>query len=181
MRYAMKRADYEDLVILGPEDRKAGARHREEVLANEYPKSTPQAVAELRARGLNADPAMLDYLIRKGTIPEPKGGEGRNRGWTRQDIDRAAAHFDAEQEYVPGTVAKMFYNIDPAQDLRAQQKAFAENPHLPPDPSYFVMEIFPGAPGVGLYAEVRYRAMTPKEESEWKSRIEKAKRAQGKR
>ena len=72
----------------------------------------------------------------------------------------------------------MIYNIDPAQDVRAQQEAFAKAPNLPPDPSYFVMTVKPGAPGVSLPAAVSYRRMTHREEAEWQARVTEAKKAQ---
>jgi len=175
MSYALKRDDYEDLFIflegdVAPED-------RDQILAEHYPRTTEAAVGELRTRGLDTDPAALDYLIKKGRIPEPTGGTGRNRRWTREDIEHAAEHLDREAVYVPGTVTRMFLNIDPGQDIRAQREAFEANPHLPPDPDHFVMEIFPGAAGAGLRSHVRYRAMTKAEEREWHARIEAAKAA----
>jgi hypothetical protein len=178
MRYGLKREDYDELMILGPEGIKLPPRQRAEIVAKEYPKSTPKAAMELRSRGLDADPASLDYLIKRGMIPAP-GGEGRNREWLPKHVDAAAAYLDEQQRYVPGTVARMFFNIDPADDVRAQQEAFAANPDLPPDPSYFVMEILPGAPGVGVYSKVRYRRMAKAEEADWRKRIEAAKKAEG--
>ena len=173
MSYALKRTDYEELFLFPEGD--LSPAERERILAQEYPKATAAAAAELRARGLDTDPAGLDYLIKKGRIPEPTGGTGRNRRWTREDIDRAADYLDREQIYVPGTVARMFYNIDPAQDLRAQREAFDANPHLSPNPDLFVMEMLPGAAGVGLRSLVRYRPMTKPEERAWRERIEQAK------
>jgi len=173
MNYAIHRSDYEELFLFPDGD--LSPTEREQILAQEYPKTTPASVTELRTRGLDTDPAGLDYLIKKGRIPEPVGGTGRNRRWTREDIDRAAAHLDHEQIYVPGTVARMFYNIDPAQDLRAQREVFDANPHLPPNPDLFVMEILPGAAGVGMRVQVRYRPMTQTEERTWRERIEHAK------
>lgn len=178
MRYGLRREDYNELMILGPEGMKLPPRQRAEIIAKEYPKSTPQAAAELRSRGLDADPAALDYLIKKGAIPAP-GGEGRNREWSPEHIDAAAEYLDGQGKYVPGAVARMFFNIDPADDIRAQQEVFAANPDLPPDPSYFVMEVLPGAAGVGVYAKVRYRRMTKAEEADWRKRIEAAKKAEG--
>ena len=174
MNYALNRADYEELFIF-PEGDLAPRGVREQILAQEYPKTTEGAVGELRTRGLDTDPAALDYLIKKGRIPEPTGGTGRNRRWTREDIDHAAEHLDREAVYVPGTVMRMFLNLDPGQDIRAQREAFDANPHLPPNPDHFVMEILPGAAGVGLRAQVRYRPMTKTEEREWLAQIEAAK------
>ena len=173
MSYALKRDDYEELFLMPEGD--VAPEDREQILSQHYPKTTEGAVGELRTRGLDTDPAALDYLIKKGRIPEPTGGTGRNRRWTREDIDHAAEHLDREAVYVPGTVTRMFLNIDPGQDIRAQREAFEANPHLPPDPDHFVMEIFPGAAGAGLRSEVRYRAMTKTEERDWHARIEAAK------
>ena len=174
MRYAMERKDYEELVVLGHGETVMGVKledapadQQRKWLEEQYPKSTAQAVQELPTRGLDATAPVLDYLMKKGEIPTP-GGEGRSRKWSKTDIDRAARFMDAEEMYVPGTVARMFYNIDPAQDVRALRMAFRENPAIPPDPSHFVMEIKPGAPGVGVYATVSYRAMTKEEQAAWR-------------
>lgn len=174
MQYALERPDYEELFIF-PEGQLGPPEVREQILAQVYPKTTEAAVAELRTRGLDTDRAALDYLIKRGRVLEPTGGTGRNRRWTREDIDRAAEYLDREAVYVPGTVTRMFLNIDPAQDIRAQREVFEANPHMPPDPDRFVMEISPGAPGAGLRAHVRYRAMTRDEERQWHARIEAAK------
>jgi len=174
MGCTLGRNDYEELMILGEEAMSQPEEVREAIIESEYLKPTQAAALELRARGIDADAAKLDYLIQKGAIPPPSGGSGRNRRWTPEDIDRAYEHLEREGAYVPGAVARMVFNIDAAQDIRAQQRAFAEHPYLPPDPSYFVMEVFPGAPGVGLHSEVRYRPMTADEQwTQW-ARIEEA-------
>ena len=105
-------------------------------------------------------------------------GDGRSRKWGRADIDRVARFMDEEQMYLPGTMARMYHNIDPAQDERALWQAYRDNPHVPPDSGYFVMEIIPGAPGVGIYATVSYRAMTKDEQAQWQRKVKAAKKAQ---
>lgn len=179
MRYTLNRKDYEDLAVLGYGETVMGvnledapADQQKDWLDKEYPKSTAQAALELRARGLDATPAVLGYLIDKGAIPAP-GGEGRSRKWSKGDIDRAARYMDAEQMYLPVTVARMFYNIDPAQDIRALRQALRENPEIT-SPSMLVMEVLPGAPGVGVYATVTYRAMTKEEQAAWRRQVNAA-------
>lgn len=179
MRYAMTRDDYEELCILGQEAQDAPDKVKADIIAKEYPKSTEEAVLELRKRGLNVDRAKLDYLIRKQAISEPRAGTGRNRLWTKRDIDKAARYLDEQQDYVPTAVACMVDNIDPGQDERAFQQVCAENADVHPSRDYFVREVFPGAAGVGLYATVRYRRMTRQEEAEWRQRIAAAKAALG--
>lgn len=181
MRYTLDRKDYEELVELGHGETMMGinledasADQQRQWLDEAYPKSTLQAASELRARGLDASAAVLGYLIDKGTIPAP-GGEGRSRKWDKADIDRVARYMDAEQMYVPGTAARVFYNIDPAQDIRAQRKALRENPEIT-SPAMLVMEILPGAPGAGVHATVTYRAMTKEEQAAWRRRVNAATR-----
>ena len=130
-----------------------------------------------RWQGLDAKAPVLDYLIKKRAILSP-GGEGRSRQWSQADIDRMARYMDTEQMYVPGTVARMFYNIDPAQDVRAQRAALREHPELEAHPEMLVMEIKPGAPGLGIYSTVSYRAMTKEEQVEWRRKVMAAKKAQ---
>jgi len=187
MGYALQRKDYEELVVLGHGETYLGVRledapaeDQRKWLDGEYPKSTEQGVLELRARGLDATGAVIEYLIRKGEI-KPPGGEGRNRKWSRADIDRLADYLDERQVYVPGTAARAFYNIDPAQDMRALRKAFRDNPEIPPNPDLLVMEIKPGAAGLGIRATVSYRAMTRDEQAEWRRKVSAAQRAEGKR
>jgi hypothetical protein len=178
MRYALSRADYEELFVL-PSGGAAGAAQeaKDAALGREYPKSTEAAANELRTRGLDARAHIIDYLIKKGVVRGPKG-EGRNRKWAPEDIDAVAEYMDTEGMYVPGTVARMFYDIDPGQDIRAEREAFRKNPDLPMDSSYFIMTIKPGAAGLGLRATVSYRRMTAKEEAEWQARMAEAKKAQ---
>ena len=185
MRYAMNRRDYELLMVQDEGEKyidelgeKAAAEMRAKFLADEYPKSTAAVVEELRTRGLDVREPVVEYLLRKGEIPAPSGGDGRNRKWTPADIDCLAEYLEAREMWVPGTVARMFYNIDPGQDIRALRQAFRENPDVVPDPDYFVMEIVPGAAGAGVYATVRYRRMTKAEEAEWKRKIIVARNAE---
>lgn len=90
MRYAMGREDYEELFLLGPGE--TDGEERRKALEAAYPQNTAGAVLELRTRGLAASAAVLDYLIERGAIPAPGGGDGHRRKWSRADIDRAAAY-----------------------------------------------------------------------------------------
>lgn len=168
MRYAMERKDYEELFLMGSQEANGaeGLRGRR----SEYPKSTAQAVQELRTRGLDASASVLDYLIEKGAIPAPGGGEGHRRKWSREDIDRVAECMDAKGQYVPRTLARTVLNIDPTQDVRALRQALSEHPEIP-GPQLLVLEVLPGAPNVGVRAMVRYRPMTERERAEWKQRL----------
>lgn len=77
MRYGLAREDYEELFLLGPGETDGEERRR--VLEAAYPLNTAGAVLELRARGLDASPSVLDYLIERGAIPTPGGGDGHRR------------------------------------------------------------------------------------------------------
>ncbi len=79
LRYAMERGDFEELFLLGPGE--ADAEERRGLLEAEYPKSTGQAVVELRTRGLEATEAVLDYLIEKGAISSP------GRRWPQAQVE----------------------------------------------------------------------------------------------
>ncbi len=167
MRYAMERKDYEELFLMVSQEANGveGLRHPR----SEYPKSTAQAVQELRTRGLDASAATLDYLIERGRLPAPAMENGRRR-WTAADIDRAAEYMDAEGQYMPQTLARMALNIDPTQDVRAFRQALSEHPEIP-GPQLLVLEVLPGAPNVGVRAMVRYRPMTERERAEWKQKL----------
>jgi len=52
MRYALERKDYEELFLLGPGE--TDGEERRKWLESQYPKSTAEAVLELRTRGLDA-------------------------------------------------------------------------------------------------------------------------------
>jgi len=170
MRYAMERGDFEELFLV-PEG--ADGEERLRLLEAEYPKTTAQAVVELRTRGLDASASVLDYLIERGAIPAPGGGDGHRRKWSREDIDRAAEVLDAERAYVPGTVMRQVLNLDPAQDERARRQALAEHPEVV-STDYLVLEVLPGAAGVGVRATARYRPMTGAEQAEWKRKVREA-------
>lgn len=169
MRYAMERGDFEELFLV-PEG--ADGEERLRLLEAEYPQSTGQAVMELRTRGLDATEAVLDYLVERGALPPPRL-EGGRRKWTAEDIDRAAEVLDAEGAYVPGTVMRQVLNLDPAQDERARRRALAEHPEIV-SADYLVLEVLPGAAGVGVRATARYRPMTTAEQAEWKRRVREA-------
>lgn len=184
MRYSLSRKDYNELMILGHGEMHFGLRsedvpngEQQRYLDEAYPTSTEGASSELRTRGLDARPAVLEYLIKKGVIPVPRG-EGRNRQWSAADIDRVADYMDREGMFTPGGITCMYLNIDPGQDIRARRKAFRENPHIVPDSSLFVMELMPGAPGAGIYATVSYRPMTRDEQAEWNRKVKAAKKVQ---
>jgi len=173
MGWSLSRSDYEELMFgvtensKSPSDIAGGRRY----IDRQYPTSTPAAAYEMRSRGLDAYPHKLDYLIKKGVLRAPTGGTGRNRQWTPEDIDLACDYFDRVGEIIPSAIMRMMLNLDAAQDIRAQHQAFNENPDVGRDASLLVMEILPGAPGVGLYATSCYRRMTPSEEQELRDRI----------
>lgn len=178
MTAALGRHDYEQLKLISPIDRKhLSEQELAELVDGQYPKSTEGAALELRERGIDANPSVLDYLIKKGHIKEPKGDGGRSRRWSKVDIDRAFDYLDEQQAYVPGTVARKFLGIDAAQDLKAQMEALQKHPELGPDMSRFVMEIMPHALGVGVPSMVRYRPMTAKEEADLRDRLAQARKA----
>ncbi|MEN6385896.1 MAG: hypothetical protein ABFD79_11970 [Phycisphaerales bacterium] len=176
MNYALERKDYNELVLCGGLSERAPKEIKKKILDDAYPRNTDAAVSELRSRGLNVDAAMLDYLIRKEEIKGPASGSGRNRQWYPENVDEAAEYLDGQASYNPGTMMRYFLNINPAQDIRAQRKALQENPQLGGNTSLLVMTVMPGAPGVGIYATVSYRAMNAKEQAEWNKSLELAKK-----
>lgn len=181
MRYSLGRKDYEQLMVLGHGETFHSVRHedapagqQEEWLETEYPKSTEQAVLELKARGFDVSIPMVQYLIKKQSILMPKS-EGRLFKWTAAAIDRLADRLEREQLYTPETVARMIDNVDPGQDVRAQRQALADNPQLMGNRSLLVKEVIPGAPGLGIYATVKYRAMTKEEQADLNRKAKAAK------
>jgi hypothetical protein len=175
------RRDYERFLILSKRDREMLSEDEQaELIEAEYSKPTELAALELRARGIDANASTLDYLIKKQAVPAPSGGTGRNRRWTPADIDRAADYLEDQNQLVPGAVTRMYLGVDAGQDLRAREAAFDANPDLPRDTDMFVLEVVPGALGIGVPNRVRYRRMTTEEEGERLARIEEA-RAHGDR
>jgi len=170
MRYALERKDYEVLFLAGPSE--ADGQERRRWLESQYPKSTAEAVVELRTRGLAASASVLDYLLERGRISTP-AMEGGRRRWSAEDIDRAAEFLDAEGAYVPGTVMRQVLNLDAGQDERARRQALAEHPEVP-TADLLVLEVLPGAAGAGVRATARYRPMTDEERAEWKRRVREA-------
>jgi hypothetical protein len=145
------RRDYERFLILSKRDRETlGEDELAELIEAEYPKPTELAALELRARGIDANASTLDYLIKKNAIPTPSGGTGRNRRWTPADIDRAAEYLEDQGQLVPGAVTRMYLGVDAGQNLRAREATFDANPDLPRDTDMFVLEVLPGALGVGV-------------------------------
>ena len=171
MRYAMGREDYEELFLLGPGE--TDGEERRKALEAAYPQNTAGAVLELRTRGLAASAAVLDYLIERGAIPAPGGGDGHRRKWSRADIDRAAEFLDAEECHTPVTVMRRVLNLDAAQDERARRQALAEHPEVV-SADLLILEVLPGAAGVGIRATARYRPMTAGETAEWKRKVREA-------
>jgi len=170
MRYALDRKDYEELFLLGPGE--TNGEERRKWLESQYPKSTAEAVLELRTRGLDASVSALTYLLERGRIPTP-AMEGGRRRWSAEDIDRAAEFLDAQGAYVPGTVMRQVLNLDAGQDERARRQALAEHPEIP-TADMLVLEVLPGAAGAGVRATARYRPMTEAERAEWKRRVREA-------
>lgn len=156
MRHVLNRSDFEDLY--GPQS---------------YPKRTRAAAAELVTRGLKASAGTLDHLASKGIVAVPQNDAGR-RLWERRHIDQAAKHLDEIESFTPRTWQHVLEDTHPAQDLRAFREACRHTPDLPPDPTYFVRIVTPGVPGLGIYAMVHYRPMSPLELAEWHRLIERA-------
>ncbi|GAF70019.1 unnamed protein product, partial [marine sediment metagenome] len=168
LSFALNRADYDDLYALAGLE-SAPAETRKTMLAEAYPKSTREAVAELWQRGVEASESQLDHLMRSGRIRGATSGEGRNRKWLPIDIDDATEYLASEHIYLPISFARAAYAINPAQDIRAQNKALAENPDLY-DAAQLVMEIQPGT--WEAYGKVSYRRMRPEEQLDFQKRVE---------
>ena len=154
MRFGLGREDYE-VLFLGL-DGKADDGERRRLLDGRYPLTTAGAVQELRTRGLDASPSVLDYLIERKSIPAPTMEGGRRR-WTAADIDRAAEVLDAEGAYVPAAVMRQVLNLDPGQDERARRQALAGHREVV-SADCLVLEVLQGAPGAGVRATARIRS-----------------------
>jgi len=129
-----------------------------------YPVPTAGAVAELRGRGIEADEAVLNYVVRSREIPEPKRA-GRVFRWCAADIDRAAEHLAAMEYYTPEGWARAYFALDADQ-----------HEALKPGPgAMLVAEILPGADNLGVPALITYRPMTAEEAETWERRAEEAK------
>lgn len=159
LRYGLDRKNYNALHDIQP---------------TEYPKSTAQAVVELRARGYNATVPGLNYLLKVGTIIPP-AGEGRSLRWYAGDLDRATEEYEAQKVFTPEHDVYHILNLDPRQAVEAYRKAKRANPEL--DESLLMLAIVaPGAPGSGLYARCEYRAPTAQQLAEWKKAVAAANR-----
>ena len=142
-----------------------------------YPKRTSAAIAELRARGVDATAAGIENRIRKGQIPQPSGGEGRNRLWTTEDIDRLFEVLVEEGMLTPGSVAFDFFGISAAQFAEAVALAEDAYPETPRD--QLVLEVQPHAIGAGVPGVVKFRSMTDAERGARDAAIAASKRKGG--
>jgi len=73
---------------------------RAQVLAGEYPKNTQEAIGEMRTRGIDANPARLEYLFSRGLAKGPRTVGGA-RVWNPKDIDRVAAALEQLEFLTP--------------------------------------------------------------------------------
>lgn len=89
MGTALSREEYMDLVCGGE--------------ALEYPKSTVDAMLELRFRGYDAGVPTLTYLAKQGKVTPDRDGV-RNFAWREQHIDQAAELLHAAGELTPLTL-----------------------------------------------------------------------------
>jgi hypothetical protein len=67
-------------------------------MPDEYPKSTEQAVTELRIGDYDASVPAMNYVIKQGKVSPARSG--RNYEWQPEHIDQAASLF-GEQEPIP--------------------------------------------------------------------------------
>ena len=141
----------------------------------DYPKSTMQAVAEMRSRGVDVELGVINHLLSKKAMKPPKM-VGRAYQWTKDDIDRWAEYLARRGMLTPTSTFCLVCNVDRGQYELAFAQVKAENPDVFPDPTCFVMTIKPGAPEVGFPATVEFRRMTDDEEAERRKNVETLKR-----
>ena len=145
------RKDYEDyLVVLADEDdfccRKGCLRE----LGGAYPKRAPDAVAELRTRGIDINYTQIRYW---GKITDSP------RLFSAEMTDAIAADLAAKGELTPAAQVCSVLNIDYHQCQMALLQAGRESGMLAPgDPSAFVMAVRPGCPGRGICGVVTFTA-----------------------
>lgn len=135
-----------------------------------YPKYTPEAVKELKARGLDTNLYSLDYLVTRGVVTIAPG-RGCHREWGQAHIDRAARHLAEQQKFTPEAVRCSLENTSLAQDIAAFRKAREQAPLSSNDPRLFVRTVMPGDPARGVPAIVRYRPMSDAEAADWSLRV----------
>jgi len=132
MAATLSRAEYEELIWRGDPD--------------EYPKSTEEAVTELRNRGYDVRPPVLDYFIRKGVVSPKRSG--RKYEWTKGDIDQAAEECENHQIFKPTTWCNLELGISAAQRIRALREAVWTaidefEAEVPEDEDWFLMTVHP--------------------------------------
>lgn len=126
----------------------------------DYPKSTLDAVSELKQRGYAATEPRLTYYVKIERVTPGKDG-GRNLKWYPEDIDHAAKCLYEEKLYAPDAIVNDVLGISYAQRLEALKEAWAklqksyDHTIIPPDPNadYFVMHVYPPIRGLGGHVE----------------------------
>ncbi len=135
MGIVLNRKEYVELAVFG--------------FRGDYPKSTLQAVQELRERGFDATQARLNYMLKRGVVC-PGKDDGRNLRWQPDDIDRAAGGLAEAGLFTAEAQMNRILHTDYAQRLRALVAAWrALDERFPgklparPDPRLFIMRVHP--------------------------------------
>lgn len=135
MGIVLSRKEYVELAVFG--------------FGREYPKSTLQAVQELRERGFDATEPRLSYMLKRGIVCLGKRAS-RNLRWQPQDIDRAGEIIAKAGNFTPEAQMNLILHTDYAQRLRALLAAWrALDERFPgklpakPDSRLFIMHVHP--------------------------------------
>lgn len=137
-----------------------------------FPVSTEAAATILRRWGLDIQSQRLRYMVDSGQLPEPIESSPRRR-WSLNDVDRAAEMLLQQGRLTLAGSRRMDLAIDAEDEMLAELEALhGDLASVPRD--LWIQEAVPGAPGLGIPTEVRFRRMTPEEAARRETRIRKA-------
>lgn len=137
LRYTISREDYD------------------RIAEPEYPKSTQEAVVEMRTRGADADLNSVNHMIKKEMVGNPPRS-GYRYEWGPEDVDRFIDFFEEEGWFTPHTHTAHYLNLNPTELREAMTKA-GDMANLA------VLTFTLGAPGADVYGQISIRPMNPKE------------------
>ncbi len=108
-----------------------------------FPMATVAASHNLRSRGYDCRPKMLDALVEQGVV-KPSQPDA----WTQAEVDAAAEHFEECQIFVPHAVMCLALGCRYADFLRplreaAERESAKYGRPVPDDDQYFVMHRVP--------------------------------------
>ena len=153
-RHYWMRDDFDHLMGLLPaKDAECG---RSAGASLSYPKTTKGACRELRLRGLEASPPVLDYFIKEGTVVPER--TGRKYRWHRNHIDLLAEELNTHEIWTVHTCFCWTANLRFGQCVKAFRVATARyglDFCLNFNPDGLVVVIEPGA-NPNDYAYIRF-------------------------